>query len=420
MATVNFLYRSNRNTAQLTLRLLYRYKEQDYSFECKSKILISKSDWTAIKDRKRIKDAILKNTKYATDRDCAGLENHVLGRFNRCNPSWINKRWLTELIIDYYNPKKKKELPETVLDYFPLFLESKKNKTEQRTQVRYGTAYKVFKRFVEAKDTNPLIQEVDSDFQDEFEEFCKEQDYALSTSNKFIEVIKSLCIEARQNGLILSLRFEQIKLKRQKTPIIYLSFIEIQKITAIKEDTLGARLAKVREWLIISCYTGQRVSDFMGFDAKNIRCVDGVMLLDITQQKTKKNVSIPILPEVQKILDNNKGTFPEAMSEQKFNKYLKEIGALAGITEETYGGILKANPNGRNRKVFGIYPKNELMTSHIGRRSFATNLYGKFSTPLIMNVTGHSKESTFLDYIGKTSGDLAIDLAKKINQSNSN
>jgi hypothetical protein len=33
-----------------------------------------------------------------------------------------------------------------------------------------------------------------------------------------------------------------------------------------------------------------------------------------------------------------------------------------------------------------------------------------------MNVTGHSKESTFLDYIGKTSGDLAIDLAKKYSQ----
>ena len=34
------------------------------------------------------------------------------------------------------------------------------------------------------------------------------------------------------------------------------------------------------------------------------------------------------------------------------------------------------------------------------RRSFATNFYGKIETPLLMNITGHSKESTFLTYIG--------------------
>ena len=40
------------------------------------------------------------------------------------------------------------------------------------------------------------------------------------------------------------------------------------------------------------------------------------------------------------------------------------------------------------------------MTSHIIRRSFASNYYGKIETPLLKNITGHSKESTFLTYIG--------------------
>ena len=34
------------------------------------------------------------------------------------------------------------------------------------------------------------------------------------------------------------------------------------------------------------------------------------------------------------------------------------------------------------------------------RRSFASNYYGKIETPLLMNITGHSKESAFLTYIG--------------------
>ena len=34
------------------------------------------------------------------------------------------------------------------------------------------------------------------------------------------------------------------------------------------------------------------------------------------------------------------------------------------------------------------------------RRSFASKYYGKIETPLLMNITGHSKKSIFLTYIG--------------------
>ena len=44
------------------------------------------------------------------------------------------------------------------------------------------------------------------------------------------------------------------------------------------------------------------------------------------------------------------------------------------------------------------------ITTHTGRRSFATNYYynKEASTPMIMSVTGHTKESTFLKYINKS------------------
>ena len=35
------------------------------------------------------------------------------------------------------------------------------------------------------------------------------------------------------------------------------------------------------------------------------------------------------------------------------------------------------------------------------RRSFATNFFGKIPTPVLMQMTGHSKESTFMSYIGR-------------------
>ena len=70
---------------------------------------------------------------------------------------------------------------------------------------------------------------------------------------------------------------------------------------------------------------------------------------------------------------------------------------MAGINGLVSG--FKNNPKIRRKEVVSA-PKYEFVTSHIMRRSFASNYYGKIETPLLMNITGHSKESTFLTYIG--------------------
>ena len=57
---------------------------------------------------------------------------------------------------------------------------------------------------------------------------------------------------------------------------------------------------------------------------------------------------------------------------------------------------------------FGMYSKYELITSHTMRRSFATNYFGKIETPILMEITGHSRESTFLSYIGENPNKDAV------------
>ena len=48
-----------------------------------------------------------------------------------------------------------------------------------------------------------------------------------------------------------------------------------------------------------------------------------------------------------------------------------------------------------------------MVSSHVCRRSFATNHYGELPTPVIMAITGHTTEKMFLNYIGKTAKDNA-------------
>nr|WP_305050430.1 hypothetical protein [Elizabethkingia bruuniana] len=54
--------------------------------------------------------------------------------------------------------------------------------------------------------------------------------------------------------------------------------------------------------------------------------------------------------------------------------------------------------------------KWETITSHIGRRSFATNFYGKIPTPLLLHATGHSTEQVFLNYINDFDNDRITSL----------
>ena len=46
MATINFLFRSTKEEAPLTLRLLFRHNNADYVFGSNTKLIVSKEYWT--------------------------------------------------------------------------------------------------------------------------------------------------------------------------------------------------------------------------------------------------------------------------------------------------------------------------------------------------------------------------------------
>jgi integrase len=193
-----------------------------------------------------------------------------------------------------------------------------------------------------------------------------------------------------------------------------LSFEEIDKIEAAKIDK--PYLINTRDWLIISCFTGQRISDFMRFNKEMIRVEDSKTLLEFDQQKTGKTMTIPLHSKVMLILKKYNGDFPKRISDQKYNDYLKEVCKIAKLHQMVKGkkqmNISKDPLERKVRRVEGMYPKYELVTSHIGRRSFATNHYGKIPTSYLIYVTGHSSEEMFLNYIGKSNKDMALELTK--------
>ena len=70
--------------------------------------------------------------------------------------------------------------------------------------------------------------------------------------------------------------------------------------------------------------------------------------------------------------------------------------------------FIKKHTRGKdNKRILGVYPKYKLISSHTMRRSFASNLYGKVPTIVIMAITGHTTEKSFLTYIKKPQRDFA-------------
>ncbi|VDH15625.1 Site-specific recombinase XerD [Algoriella xinjiangensis] len=348
------------------------------------------------------------------------LKTHVLGDFLENEHSITNaKLWLKQSIESFNNADEQKDLDDFIvfLDYY---LDSKVGSVADSTYKKIKTEITKLKKFVtDSSDFFKAGQKIrfknlNDSFLRRYEDYLESLNYQSQTYSKKVKNLKQVCVFAKQNNIVVNEAIFNWKFKVFKKPndakFIYLNFEELQSITDLKLKT--GYLDNARDWLLIACFTGQRVSDFLQFNKGNIKKDSDLDFIEFTQQKTKKLMKIPILDAVQAVLDKNKGNFPRNISATKFNVYIKEVCKKAGIIEKVFGG--KPNQGTNNRKIYDTYYKYELVTSHIGRRSFATNFYGLDDTNVndLMYVTGHNSQKQFLDYIQKTNEERGIEVAK--------
>jgi len=414
MASVNFLYRSTKKKSNLNLRLLFRNNGKDYVFGAKTNIEISKYYWSK-QHKKKSKDIEITNKQTDINNELNKIENYVLNAFNSVNIETINKEWLQTQIDYYYNPpKQEKRIPIDLINYIDFYIDYRKHELKNASVKKFNVIKNKIIRFEKYRKKQILIKEVNDSFKNEFVIYCKNEIYSQNTIQRELAIIKTFCKHARFLGIETHPQLDSLRLDKAKVEKIYLTFEDLTKIDNISKNQLTDSLDNAKDWLIISCYTGQRISDFMRFTDKQIRKEDDKPLLEFTQKKTNKLTTIPLHPKVMEILKKRKGKFPYKVSDQKYNDYIKEVCKIAEINQLTFGSKnTETEPNSKVfRKKSGTYKKWELVTSHIGRRSFATNFYGKIPTTFLINMTNHSSEAMFLNYIGKSNKDLAKETFK--------
>lgn len=428
MASLSFSYRSAKTTAFLEMRFAYRIEknENPISFYTRSKIEVEKSYWKK-EHSKKSNDPVTQAQQIDLNKEMTNLRTFVLNEFE-CTPTkLISKEWFLNVIKEYNQPKKETEKPTKIIptylvDYIPFFLESRKVKMKSTSVTKYNVIKKKLQRFEASENMRFEINDVNENFKDLFEAYYKSQRYSINTTHRELGFIKTVCRHARTKGVATSKELDLLRLEKDTVKNIYFSEDELKKLENLKD--LLPHLDNARDWLVISCHCGQRISDFLRFDKGMITEKKGVKIINFTQKKTGKEMSIALSGTIKKILQKRNGDFPHSISDQKYNDYIKIVCEKAGFNEMVKGkrqeNIIKEKDDKKNktkkpkkiRAVSGVYPKYRLVTSHIGRRTFGTLKREKMPLSLLMSMTGHTTEKALNIYLQMDEEDKAIQASK--------
>ncbi len=168
------------------------------------------------------------------------------------------------------------------------------------------------------------------------------------------------------------------KSKSVRTQVVFLSPEELQQFEDYEFSQ--PRLRFVKDLFVFCCYTGLPYNELMHLEQKHIvKGFDGNLWIQMKREKTSKELSIPLLPKAEAILNKYDGedfVFPR-ISNQRYNSYLKEIAAIIGIDKH--------------------------LTTHMARKTFASTvlLYNDVPMEIVSKLLGHSSMKITQDSYGK-------------------
>lgn len=378
------------NSSSISFIYLAFLGDQQQQFLIKTPLKINQSQWDY--EKQRPKNIYLKSfKKLNTKLDALKISITTYLRELKTNKREFSLRTVNRLVKKCCL-QAEPILPEGgFLITAETFIKSRLHLITSNTYRRYMVFFRLLKRFEGYQRKHLMLEQVNSTFVKQFISFGELEQYSLSTIHRTIHFVRTVLNFLEKRGIRTFVYELELPKVRKINRVVSLSEDEI---SCIKNSEVPAHLKAAKDWLVISCYIGQRISDFMNFNLDMIEILDGKPCISFVQQKTQKSILLPLHPTALTIMSKNGHRFPHKISVQKYNEQIKEVTRLAGITS-----LIKIRKRQGFRSSEKLVPKYEAMTSHIGRRSFATNFYGKIPTALLMDATGHSTEQMFQRYI---------------------
>lgn len=226
----------------------------------------------------------------------------------------------------------------------------------------------------------------------DFDNWMHKQLFSDTTCIVYHTYLKGIIRKAYRKGYIEDDPYEGVSFgyKNESSRTIYLEDYEIMLIHQCVVNGKKKNIAK--DYFVISCYTALDWSTIKTLNRNSFYKKGTHRYIRIQRIKTKTNVIIPVHPIVDEIMSKYDYSLPVLDIDQDwYNILIKQIAKEAGITS-----LVSITDKNEEKLV----EKWELVSSHTGRRSAATNMYLAGIRPLqIRIITGHKTEESFLKYI---------------------
>lgn len=226
-----------------------------------------------------------------------------------------------------------------------------------------------------------------------FEKYLLSKNKSRNTTNQQVKIFRAFWnwskLKLKKEGIILPYPFEDhvIISEAYGTPY-YLSKRQRDDLYKCELDPPSDRLDRVRDLFIFQCYVGCRVGDLISFKKSNVQNNTLSYIARKTRDGRPVTTKVPLsaiaLQIIEKYKDLPGDILLPVISDQKYNKYLRELFLSAKITHTV---TVLENGKEVHKRVCDI------VSSHLARRTFIGNLYGKTDSDVIASMSGHAPGS---------------------------
>ncbi|MDP9958110.1 site-specific recombinase XerD [Epilithonimonas hungarica] len=289
-------------------------------------------------------------------------------------------------VNDIYNQYAGKTLAKEykLIEYYQIYLERLKKligiEIKQQTWDKFSYIKEDVSEFIKYhyKKSDMKLKDLDFNFISEFEYYSKtELEHKQVTINKALQRLKKVVKQSVINGYLDKNPFEEHKPKKVYPKIIFLTQQELDKLE--NHTFQSEALTRVKDCYLFCCYTGLAYKEM--FELKKVDLItkpDGINWIYKEREKTERTFSVPlILPkalEIMKVYSSESEFLLPRVSNQSFNRILKEIASILEISKN--------------------------LTHHTARKTFASTVLLNNDIPIevISKLLGHSKITTTQEY----------------------
>ncbi len=318
-----------------------------------------------------------------------------------------NVTYSSQMVVDklkgkYKHSTKTEAHSDEVFDFMDRYINDHKTTREPGSLAVYKSVKNHLRKFSKATGRKVTFENIDYNFFQSFQNYLlkdKKNDKGeiirgLNNTSvaKQLSTIKTFLNYARAQGIEVSNKYKDFKIKKENLEVIALTNEEFETLFYM-DLSANKRLSETRDVFCFACATGLRYSDLYQLKREHIRNDE----IRITVKKTKELLTIPLNSYSKMILARYEAMHKPlpVISNQNLNYAVKDLCQHAGIDEQ----IEIVRFRGAKREAI-TYPKYKLIGVHTGRKTFATlSLEKGMSAEEVMATTGHKDYKSFKRYV---------------------